>query len=130
MKNVKRVFDILLWWGLTGCLAFPTPGNIEDANVFHWENNYVTTGKFIQDHKSCLGVRGQQTKTQGSNIFNNMKPKTVPKWDGLWATFESRDFKEAGQRIAYSIPSEGGNSNMSNYKKCMISLGYNLTYKR
>ncbi len=127
----NKYFKLLIYTlFLNGCLAFPTPGNLDDAHVFHWENNYVTMEKFIDDHKSCLGVRGIQTKTQASNIFNNMKPKTVPKWDSLWATFESRSYKEAGQRIAFSIPSEGGNGNANNYRRCMLDLGYYLTYKR
>ena len=126
-KYTKLLVPTLI---LNACLAFPTPGSLEDAQVFHWENSYVTMEKFIQDHKACLGVRGIQTKTQAANIFNNMKPKTVPKWDGLWATFESRSHKEAGQRIAFSIPSEGGNSNGNNYKRCMMDTGYRLTYRR
>lgn len=115
---------------LMGCLSIPAPGNIDDAQVFHWENDYVVMAKFIEDHKACLGVRGNRARSQSSNIFNNMKPRTIPKWDSLWATFESRSHREVGQRIAFSIPSDGGNSNASNYKKCMLDLGYRLTYKR
>ena len=115
---------------LSACLSFPVPGNIDDAQVFHWENENVVMAKFIQDHKACLGVRGNQPKSQASNIFNNMKPRTVPTWDSLWATFESNDYREAGQRIAFSIPSDGGNSNTTTYQRCMKELGYRLTYKR
>ena len=126
----KYIKYTLLSTILSGCLSFPVPGSLEDAQVFHWENDYVVMAKFIEDHKACLGVKGMQAKSQMSNIFNNMKPKTVPKWDSLWATFESHDYKEAGQRIAFSIPSDGGNANPGNYKRCMEELGYRLTYKR
>ena len=120
----------LVVFELSGCASFPVPGNLDDAQVFHWENEYVVMAKFIEDHKACLGVKGPQTKSQMSNLFNNMKPKTVPKWDSLWATFESHDYREIGQRIAFSIPSDGGNGNTNNYKHCMENLGYKLTYKR
>ena len=126
----KYIQYSMLFTILSGCLAFPVPGSLEDAHVFHWENEYVVMAKFIEDHKACLGVKGVQPQTQMSNIFNNMKPKTVPKWDSLWATFESHDYREVGQRIAFSIPSDGGNSNPNNYRHCMEELGYRLTYKR
>ena len=128
--NNKYIKYTLIALGFSGCLSFPVPGNLDDAQVFHWENEYVVMAKFIEDHKACLGVKGPQTKSQMSNLFNNMKPKTVPKWDSLWATFESHDYREVGQRIAFSIPSDGGNSNTNNYKHCMENLGYRLTYKR
>ena len=128
--NYKSVGCFVLVLLLPGCLTFPVPGNLDDAQVFHWENENVIMAKFITDHKSCLGVKGNKPKTQMSNIFNNMKPNTVPKWDGLWATFESRDYREAGQRIAFSVPSDGGNAIGNNYKRCMENLGYRLTYKR
>lgn len=137
IPSVKKEFVMLKYYktllfalGVCGCMAFPTHGDINEAHVFHWENDYVVMAKFIEDHKSCLGVRGVQTKTQMSNIFNNMKPSTVPQWDGLWATFESRNYREVGQRIAFSVPSDGANDNVNNYQKCMLDLGYRLTYKR
>lgn len=115
---------------VVGCTTFYANGDINNATVFHWENDYVVIAKFIEDHKGCLGVKGMPVKTQMSNLFNNMKPATVPKWDGLWATFESRNYREVGQRIAFSVPSSGANDNINNYKKCMLDLGYRLTYKR
>lgn len=121
---------LLLAGGMAGCNAFPSNGDINNATVFHWENDYVTMAKFIEDHKGCLGVKGMQIKTQMSNLFNNMKPTTIPKWDGLWVTFESRDYREVGQRIAFSVPSSGANDGINNYKKCMLDSGYRLTYKR
>ena len=127
LKGATAVYGLV---GLVACMTFPTNGDINNATVFHWENDYVVMAKFIEDHKGCLGVKGVQVKSQMSNLFNNMKPATVPKWDGLWATFESRDYREVGQRIAFSLPNSGANDNMNNYKKCMLDLGYRLTYKR
>ena len=116
--------------GMAGCAVYPSNGDVNNATVFHWENDYVVMAKFIEDHKGCLGVKGTPVRSQMSNLFNNMKPMTVPKWDGLWATFESRDYREVGQRVAFSVPSSGANDNVNHYKKCMLDLGYRLTYKR
>ena len=115
---------------LYSCNSFPYNGDINDAHIFHWEHDYVTMNKFIQDHKACLGVKGVKIGAQAQNLFNNMKPRTIPQWDTLWATFESRDYKEAGQRIAFSIPNEGSMDSKDNYRKCMENIGYSLTYKR
>ena len=130
--KIKKQIKLSLFVGvlLSACNSFPYNGDINNATVYHWENDYVTMGQFITDHKLCLGVKGPNIGSQAGNIFNNMKPKTIPKWDNLWATFESRDFREAGQRISFSLPSEGGSNSFNSYRKCMETAGYNLTYRR
>lgn len=114
---------------LSAC-SIPTRGEIENATVYHWENNNVVTAKFIQDHKACLGVKYTKPKSRIQNLLDPMTPYTIPKWDGMWATFESRGHREVGQRIAFSIPSNSSSGLESQYKKCMMNLGYRLTYKR
>ena len=113
-----------------GACSIPTRGEIENATVYHWENNNVVMAKFIQDHKACLGVKYTQPKSRIQSLMDPMTPYTIPRWDGLWATFESRGYREVGQRIAFSIPSNTSIGLESSYKKCMLNLGYKLTYKR
>ena len=130
--TIKKLIKLSFLTGifLSSCNSFPYNGDINNATVYHWENDYVTMKQFITDHKLCLGVKGNYVGSQEQNIFNNMKPRTIPRWDNLWATFESRDFREAGQRISFSLPSEGGSNSFNSYKKCMETAGYNLTYRR
>jgi hypothetical protein len=115
---------------LAACMGQPDNGSLDDATVYHWENDNVTMAKFIHDHKNCLGVgnsTGQRSRI--ANILSPMEPATIPKWDGLWATFESREHREVGQRIAFSVPS-GESGQLHNYRGCMENLGYRLTYRR
>ena len=88
--SINKYITISIISILYGCNSFPYNGNIKDAYIFHWEHDYVVMSKFIEDHKNCLGVKEPNIGSQAGNIFNNMKPKTIPKWDSLWATFESR----------------------------------------
>ncbi|MDR2098702.1 MAG: hypothetical protein LBO78_01595 [Rickettsiales bacterium] len=115
---------------VSGCMAVPVPGDVEDSEVFHWEKETVTMEKFISDHKACLGVKNAAPRSRMENLLNPMEPYTMPKWDGMWATFESRGYRETGQRVAFSIPSSGGGTMTGQYRKCMLNLGYALTYKR
>ncbi|MBD5405377.1 hypothetical protein HDR59_02395 [bacterium] len=115
---------------LLAACSIPTRGEIENANVYHWENNNVVMAKFIEDHKACLGVKYTKPRSRIQNLMDPMTPYTIPKWDGMWATFESRGHREVGQRIAFSVPSNTSVGLESSYKKCMINLGYRLTYKR
>ncbi len=126
-QKIKNYSWLIL---VSACNNFPYNGDINNANIFHWEHDYVVMAKFITDHKGCLGVKGVKIGSQAQNIFNNMKPKTIPQWDSLWATFESRDYREAGQRIAFSIPNDGSTDSNNSYRKCMENLGYHLTYRR
>ena len=131
MKITKHInLSLFAILSISSCNSFPYNGDINNATVYHWENDYVTMKQFIADHKLCLGIKGNYIGSQAQNIFNNMKPRTIPQWDNLWATFESRDFREAGQRISFSLPSEGSSNSFNSYKKCMETVGYNLTYRR
>ena len=105
-------------------------GSLDDATVYHWENDKVTMNKFVTDHKRCLGTDGSTgQRSRIAEIISPMEPSTVPQWDSIWATFESREYREAGQRIAFSVPSgEGGQ--LHRYRECMENLGYRITYRR
>ena len=101
-----------------------------DATVYHWEHDHVTMSRFVQDHKRCLGLDGRRgERSRWAQWLNPMEPATVPQWDGLWATFESRGYREAGQRIAFSVPS-GQTAHIHRYRECMEGRGYRLTYRR
>lgn len=131
MKTGTLAIAILAGLPLAGCLTVPVPGDIDMAEVFHWENEYATMGKFVQDHKTCLGVtQHTQHKSRMKTLVNPMDPMTMPQWDGMWATFESREYKEGGQRIAVSIPSNSSAALSAQYKPCMLAKNYRLTYKR
>jgi hypothetical protein len=127
---MKRSLLILSAALLSGCMSPPVPGDIDEAEVFHWQNDTVTMEKFIKDHKACLGVKHSSPRSRMQNLFNPMDPYTMPKWDGMWATFESRGYRETGQRVAFSIPSSGGGTMTGQYRRCMLDMGYSLAYKR
>jgi hypothetical protein len=114
---------------LCGCLQLPENGDVEDATVFHWENEHATMEKFISDHKGCLGIKKQTQKNRMQGLLSPMEPDNIPQWDNLWATFESRGYRETGQRIAFSLPS-GEAPLMHNYQSCMEGIGYKITYRR
>ena len=65
LRGTVAVYGLV---GLVACMTFPTNGDINNATVFHWENDYVVMAKFIEDHKGCLGVRGVQVKSQMYNL--------------------------------------------------------------
>jgi len=104
-------------------------GSLDDATVYHWEHDHATMSKFVQDHKNCLGSTGSGQRSRFANMLSPMEPATVPQWDSLWATFESRGHREVGQRIAFSIPS-GESGQLHSYRGCMEAFGYRITYKR
>jgi len=115
---------------LANCATFPDNGKVDESFVFHWVNEKVTMPKFIEDHKRCLGVEGKSKRSQFMDILTPMEPMTVPRWDSMWATFESRGFREAGQRISFSIPSGTAMPQINAYQECMEKLEYRLTYRR
>ena len=125
----KFYFILIPMIFLEAC-SIPTRGEIENATVYHWENPNVVMAKFIEDHKACLGIKYTKPKSRIQSLMDPMTPYTIPKWDGMWATFESRSHREVGQRIAFSVPSNSSANLESAYKKCMLNLGYRLTYKR
>ncbi|MBN2675666.1 MAG: hypothetical protein JXR30_00240 [Alphaproteobacteria bacterium] len=111
---------------LCGCWGFQE-GSLDDADVFHWENETVTMSQFVRDHKHCLGAPERATRPNRIQKFLlPNKPYTIAKWDSLWATFESRQYGETGQRISLSIPSQGGYDSPNSYRRCMIRKGYLL----
>ena len=114
---------------LTACMSLPDNGDIEDATVYHWENEHATMEKFIADHKKCLGADKTPRPTRMHGLLAPMEPSNIPVWDSVWATFESRGYKEAGQRIAFSTPSSG-TAGLHNYQTCMEGMNYRLTYMR
>ncbi|MDR1009294.1 MAG: hypothetical protein LBL52_03515 [Rickettsiales bacterium] len=124
---MKRLLILAL---LGACYTLPDNGNLEEATVFHWENEQVTLPKFITDHKGCLGLKGRPQRNSMESLLYSTEPMTVPRWDSLWATFESRGYKEAGQRMSFSIPSGLGDPEINGYKTCMKDLGYRLTFMR
>ena len=115
---------------LSGCWGFQQ-GSLDDADLFNWENESVTMAQFVRDHKKCLGAPDRPTQQNRLQKFLlPQKPYTIPKWDGLWATFESRQYGETGQRISLSVPSGTGYAAPSSYRRCMMRkeyylLGYN-----
>ncbi|MHA1550109.1 MAG: hypothetical protein ACTSXV_01485 [Alphaproteobacteria bacterium] len=83
--------------------------------------------QFVRDHKKCLGAPDRAVRpTRIQKFLLPDKPYTIAKWDSIWATFESRQYGEAGQRISLSIPSNGGYAAPNSYRRCMIRKNYLL----
>ena len=117
-----RILILLLFLG--GCWGMQQ-GSLEDADLFHWENDHVTMRQFVRDHKKCLGAPERAVRPSRIQKFLlPYKPYTVPRWDWLWATFESKQYGETGQRISLSVPSNGGYSSPDRYRRCMIKRNY------
>jgi len=127
MKGIiKGFYGIVLCGMLSGCFGIQS-GSLDDADVFHWENDYATFPQFVQDHKRCLGVTDNPTPySRFQKLLMPYRPYTVPKWDSIWATFESRGGAETSQRIALSVVSNSGFDSPSSYRKCMLKTGYYL----
>lgn len=122
MKGIHLVFLLFL----TGCWG-AQQGSLDDADVFHWENETVTMRQFVRDHKKCLGAPERATRPSRIQKFLlPYKPYTVAKWDSLWATFESRRYGEVGQRISLSVPSNTGYASANSYRRCMLRKNYAL----
>ncbi|MDR3126453.1 MAG: hypothetical protein LBT92_02370 [Rickettsiales bacterium] len=127
---MRRGTNKILLAAACACSFYPDNGDLENAFIFHWTHDNVTMEKFVVDHKGCLGVKGRVARNQLDNMLTPMEPMTVPKWDDMWATFESRGYREAGQRIAFSIPSGTSAPMLGSYQTCMQDIGYKLTYRR
>jgi hypothetical protein len=113
-------------FALTGCYAPPSKTYIENAEIYHWYHEYATLAKFVQDHKACLGVFEIKPRSRMSKFLNPMQPYTIPQWDGMWSTFQSRDTDEIGQRVAFSTPSNQSTNSMRKYRICMLKKNYSL----
>lgn len=128
----KKFFIIMLFVFLTSCLTPPSKtryeDNIGESTVFHWQNDFVTFPRFVEDHKYCLGIKSSNIRSQIDKILSPLTPYNVPKWDGIWATFESRSYTDSGQRISVSTPPRHGHVRPAKYKKCMVKKKYRLIY--
>lgn len=120
---IKKVF--LGFFMLASCGVY-TETSLDEAMIFHWENRFVTMQTFIDDHKKCLGVQSVRVNSRLQNVLDPGTPKTVPKWDGIWATFQSRESGEHSQRIAVSASARQGTASADIYEDCMLEAGYNL----
>ncbi|MCL2439198.1 MAG: hypothetical protein FWD15_01660 [Alphaproteobacteria bacterium] len=127
MKKLVAALGLLL---LSACYTVPDQGDLDDATVYHWENEFITMEQFVRDHKACLGVQKTRRRNSFENLLYGHEPEVVPRWDSLWATFESRGFQEAGQRVMFSIPAGQGDVKLHNYRACMIGRGYRLAFLR
>ena len=116
------IFPIMLFF-LSACAPMPESTSIENADIFNWQNDYVTFSKFIKDHKNCIGSGDLTARTQLSKMFDP-KPYTITKWDGIWASFQERSRTEVGQRIFISTPSRDETVSAGEYESCMYELGY------
>ncbi|MCT4552113.1 MAG: hypothetical protein N4A44_00430 [Alphaproteobacteria bacterium] len=128
----KTTLIILLNFALCGCLIPPSKTRYQDeigqATVFHWQNDYVTFKKFVADHKKCLGINRLTIPSQMEKFISPLTPSVMPDWDGIWATFENRQYVDAGGRISVSTPPRHGTVRPSQYKKCMLQKGYQLVW--
>jgi len=112
---------------LSGCSS-PNAGSIDNATVLNWENEMVTTEQFVRDHKYCLGIHNPSYAPQ-SRLARLLMPNSgeqMPKWDGLWITFQSNESTETGQRVLMSVPPNTAARSVGAYRKCMFQKGYLL----
>ncbi len=124
MKYLSLIFTTLLLFGCTSIQE----GSIDQATVLHWENDRVTLDQFTRDHKECLGVT-KPSYTPRTRLEKFLMPNaatTMPKWDGLWVTFQSNEYSEGGQRIVMSVPSNQTANSVGAYRKCMFGRNYLL----
>lgn len=117
----------LLVFLLFSCSS-PNTGDIKNATILNWENDSVTFEQFIRDHKYCLGIKKKDYEPR-STIFKLLAPNQsaqMPKWDGLWVTFQSNEYKDIGQRSLISVPPISTSKSIGGYRRCMFRQGYLL----
>ena len=122
-----RIKYLALLFALTAC-ASVNRGSLDDATVLHWENEAVTTEQFVRDHKSCLGLN-EPSYIPRSRIAKLLSPNQsaqMPKWDGMWVTFQSNEYKDIGQRSLMSVPRNATSRTTGAYRRCMFRRGYLL----
>ncbi len=100
--------------------------SLDDATIYHWENKYVTMQTFVDDHKKCLGVGTVRVTSWLNNLLDPATPRTIPRWNGIWATFQSRESGETAQPIAVSASSRQSSASPDVYEDCMLQMGYTL----
>ena len=121
---MKRLSPLIIFFMLAACESYET-ASLSDADVYHWENRFVTMQTFIEDHKKCLGVKTVAVESKLSRLLDPASPRVVPRWDGLWATFSSRESGEMTQRIAVSSTGKQATASSEVYEECMLQAGYN-----
>ncbi len=112
---------------LVACSS-PNRGSIDNATILNWENESVTMEQFVRDHKSCLGI-DRESYTPRSRIAKLIAPNQsaqMPDWEGLWVTFQSNEYKDAGQRSLLSVPRNTTSKTVGAYRRCMFRRGYLL----
>ena len=118
---------LFLLIALSAC-ASANRGSIDDATILNWENDAVTTEQFVRDHKSCLGIKSNDY-TPRSRIARLLLPNQndqMPKWDGIWVTFQSNEYRDVGQRSLMSVPRNKSSRTLGAYRRCMFRRGYLL----
>lgn len=113
---------------LSGCLVPPKRVSLDNATVYNWQHDYVTFQQFSRDHMNCFGIKEAPMQSQFMKTLDPLSPRVMPKWDGVWATFENRTYRETSQRIAVQLPPGTTGWPVSRYKKCMYQKGYYLIY--
>ena len=110
-----------------GCSS-PNSGTMDNATVLNWENEMVTTEQFVRDHKSCLGIDtpAHMPRSRIAKLIAPNQSGQMPKWDGLWVTFQSNEGAEVGQRALMSIPPNQSAKTVGAYRRCMMRRGYLL----
>ena len=106
-------------------------GSIDDATILNWENDAVTTEQFVRDHKSCLGIKSKdyEPRSRIAKLLSPNQSAQMPKWDGLWVTFQSNEYQDVGQRALLSVPPNQASKTTGYYRKCMLRRGYLLCGK-
>jgi hypothetical protein len=120
-----KIIGLLL---LLSACASVNGGNIDNATILNWENEAVTTEQFVRDHKSCLGIKSNDY-TPRSRIARLLLPNQndqMPKWDGIWVTFQSNEYRDVGQRSLMSVPRNKSSRTLGAYRRCMFQRGYLL----
>jgi len=112
---------------IAGCSS-PNSGSIDDAMVLNWENEMVTMEQFVRDHKNCLGVTKapHQPRSRAAKLLMPNQASQMPKWDGLWVTFQSNEHRDTGQRMLLSVPPNTASRSVNSYRRCMFRKGYLL----
>lgn len=112
---------------LTAC-ASANRGNIDQATILNWENEAVTIEQFVRDHKACLGIDRPDyiPKSRIAKLLAPNQTGQMPKWNGLWVTFQSNEYADVGQRSLLSVPPHSSTKTIGAYRKCMFRRGYLL----
>ena len=125
-----KIYKFIAIISLYSC-ASVNSGSIDDATILNWENDAVTVEQFVRDHKSCLGVNTPShiPRSRIAKLLSPNQSPQMPKWDGLWVTFQSNEYADIGQRSLMSVPPNSSSKSVGAYRKCMFKHGYLLRAK-